>query len=192
MSLKQVLAERSGGGCELCRSIDGPTIYAVPPDISEDSEKNLLVCTNCLEQLNAKTPFSEEHWRCLGECIWSEVEAVKVVSWRLLNFFSNAAWAQELMEQLYLEEESLAWAKKAVLESAASTGSTVTKDNFGNILNNGDSVTLVKDLDVKGANFTAKRGTLVKNITLTNDPGLIEGRVGGVQIVLITKFLKKA
>ncbi|MGL5800184.1 MAG: PhnA domain-containing protein, partial [Plesiomonas sp.] len=56
----------------------------------------------------------------------------------------------------------------------------------------GDSVTLIKDLVVKGANFTAKRGTMVKNITLTSNPEHIEGRVNGVHIVLVAAFLKKA
>ncbi|NBU22117.1 PhnA domain protein, partial [bacterium] len=65
-------------------------------------------------------------------------------------------------------------------------------DSFGNILSNGDSVTLIKDLDVKGANFTAKRGTVVKNISLTADPTQIEGRVNGTQIVLLTQYLKKS
>ena len=55
----------------------------------------------------------------------------------------------------------------------------------------GDSVTLIKDLDVKGGGFTAKRGTLVKNISLTNNPKHIEGKVNGIQIVLVAAFLKK-
>jgi len=50
---------------------------------------------------------------------------------------------------------------------------------------------LIKDLDVKGAGFTAKRGTVVKNITLTDNPLHIEGRVNGVRIVLVADFLKK-
>jgi protein PhnA len=60
------------------------------------------------------------------------------------------------------------------------------------VLVDGDAVTLIKDLDVKGANFTAKRGTLVKGIRLTDDPALVEGRVNGIAIYLKTAFLKKA
>jgi protein PhnA len=55
----------------------------------------------------------------------------------------------------------------------------------------GDNVTLIKDLDVKGGNFTAKRGTPVRNISLTDNPEHIEGRVNGVRIVLLTCYLKK-
>lgn len=67
------------------------------------------------------------------------------------------------------------------------------KDCNGNILAEGDSVTLIKDLKVKGANVTLKRGTVVKNIHLTNDPEEIEGKVEKVKgLVLKTCFVKKA
>jgi protein PhnA len=60
------------------------------------------------------------------------------------------------------------------------------------VLQNGDTVTLIKDLDVKGAGFTAKRGTSVKNISLVEDnPEHIMARVNGSQIVILTKFVKK-
>lgn len=50
------------------------------------------------------------------------------------------------------------------------------KDNNGALLAEGDSVTLIKDLKVKGSSLTLKRGTLVKNIRLTNSASEIEGR----------------
>jgi protein PhnA len=53
-------------------------------------------------------------------------------------------------------------------------------------------VTLIKDLEVKGAGFTAKRGTAVRDIRLTSNPKHIEGKVNGVQIVLVAAYLKKA
>jgi protein PhnA len=67
-----------------------------------------------------------------------------------------------------------------------------TKDSNGTVLAEGDSVTLIKDLKVRGSSQTLKRGTLVKNIRLTNSPGEIEGRAGGSTMVLKTEFLKKA
>ncbi|UYZ57961.1 zinc ribbon domain-containing protein YjdM [Hymenobacter latericus] len=67
-----------------------------------------------------------------------------------------------------------------------------TKDSNGNVLNDGDSVTLIKDLKVKGSSQTLKRGTLVKNIRLTNSPAEVEGRAGGSMMVLRTEFVKKA
>ena len=67
-----------------------------------------------------------------------------------------------------------------------------TKDSNGNILNEGDSVTLIKDLKVKGSSTTLKRGTVVKNIRLTNNPAEIEGCAGRSVMVLKAEFLKKA
>jgi protein PhnA len=66
-------------------------------------------------------------------------------------------------------------------------------DSNGVVLQAGDTVVLVKDLDVKGAGFTAKRGTAVRGISLVADnPEHIEGRVNGQQIVILTKFVKKS
>ena len=66
------------------------------------------------------------------------------------------------------------------------------KDSNGNLLNEGDSVTLIKSLKVKGSASDLKRGQMVKNIRLTSNDEEIEGRVNGVMIVLKTCFLKKA
>ena len=69
----------------------------------------------------------------------------------------------------------------------------IVKDSNGARLADGDSVTLIKDLKVKGTSVTLKRGTLVKNIRLTDDPDLIECNVEKVKgLVLRTEFVKKA
>ena len=65
------------------------------------------------------------------------------------------------------------------------------KDSNGNILADGDSVSLIKDLKVKGSSMNLKRGTVVRKIRLTDVPEEIEGRVDGSEIVLKTCFLKK-
>jgi protein PhnA len=67
-----------------------------------------------------------------------------------------------------------------------------TKDSNGTVLNEGDSVQVIKDLKVKGSSSVIKRGTLVKNIRLTSSPGEIEGKVQKVTMVLKAEFLKKA
>ena len=73
------------------------------------------------------------------------------------------------------------------------SGEIVVKDSNGTALSDGDSVTLIKDLKVKGANTTLKRGTLVKGIRLTNDPAEVECNTKQVKgLVLRTEFLKKA
>lgn len=66
------------------------------------------------------------------------------------------------------------------------------KDSNGNLLKEGDSVTVIKDLKLKGSSTVIKRGTKVKNIRLTEDEEEIEGKVDGSIIVLKTAFLKKA
>lgn len=66
------------------------------------------------------------------------------------------------------------------------------KDTNGNLLNDGDSVTVIKDLKVRGSSDVIKRGTMVKNIRLTDDPAEIDCRVGKTAMVLRTEFVKKA
>ena len=71
--------------------------------------------------------------------------------------------------------------------------SIVVRDSNGTALTDGDSVTLIKDLKVKGTSVTLKRGTLVKNIRLTDDPAEVECNAEKVKgLVLRTEFLKKA
>jgi len=67
----------------------------------------------------------------------------------------------------------------------------IVKDSNGTLLAEGDSVLLTKDLKVKGFNKDLKRGTLIKNIRLTDDPGAIEGKVEGSVLVVKTMYLKK-
>jgi protein PhnA len=66
------------------------------------------------------------------------------------------------------------------------------KDSNGNILQDGDSVTVIKDLKVRGSSDVIKRGTMVKNIRLTDDPTEIDCRVNKTAMVLRTEFVKKA
>ena len=92
---------------------------------------------------------------------------------------------------LYLDDASLAWAK-ATGDAANDEDTVKHVDSNGAVLEAGDTVTLLKDLDVKGANFTAKRGTAVRGISLVADnPEHIEGRVEGQRIVILTRFVKK-
>ncbi|MDD4505684.1 MAG: alkylphosphonate utilization protein [Sulfurospirillaceae bacterium] len=68
----------------------------------------------------------------------------------------------------------------------------MAKDSNGNVLNDGDSVTVIKDLKVKGTSATLKRGTLVKNIRLTDNEDEIECNADKIKgLVLKTCFLKK-
>lgn len=177
--------------CELCAAQGEMLSYEVP---ALSREENLLhLCNDCWQQIHHPSSIDAQHFRCLSESMWSERAAVQVLSWRLLHYLRNESWASELLEQLYLEENYLNLAKSVLFESNQTEVESVSRtvDSLGNLLAEGDSVTLIKDLEVKGANFTAKRGTLVKKISLTDNPLHVEGRVNGMQIVLVSKFLKK-
>ena len=95
-------------------------------------------------------------------------------------------------------EEARAWLQLIVttLESRSqnseSDSSEVTKDSNGTPLTEGDSVTVIKDLKVKGGSSDLKRGTMIRKIHLIGDPDNIECRVDGSTLVLKTMFLKKA
>ena len=192
MNKKDSLLSRSHSKCELCSSDSNLAVYDVPPVSDASAEQAVMVCEECLGQIQTPENMNANHWYGLKESMWSEVPAVQVMAWRLLKRLDDQSWAQDLLSQLYLDEETLKWAEAVDADESPNESGVLTKDSNGNILADGDAVTLIKDLEVKGANFTAKRGTTVKGITLTSNPEQIEGRVNGTQIVLLTRFLKKA
>ncbi len=183
------LRERSGGKCELCGRETELTVYTVAPESHVDNK--VAICKSLIGQLAGTEPLNPEAWRFLPDAMWSEVPAVQVLAWRMLNRLKGESWATDALDILYLDDETLAWAK-AVDAPEEPIEATVHKDAFGNILQNGDSVVLTKTLDVKGSSLSAKLGTVVKNIRLVEDnPEQIEGRVEGQLIVILTKYLKK-
>tara|TARA_B100001989_G_scaffold238530_1_gene202033 strand:- start:239 stop:808 length:570 start_codon:yes stop_codon:yes gene_type:complete len=174
--------------CELCTSTDDLQPYLVEPVRDGGSvEDAVLICGTCAAQLADGATLDPRHWFGLQETIWSEVAAVQALSWRLLDRLRGEPWAADVLGSAWLEEDVAAWAKAGEEAEEA----LVVVDSNGTALADGDSVTLIKDLNVKGANFTAKRGTMVKGIRLTADPGLVEGRVNRTAIYLKTEFLKK-
>lgn len=190
--VEKSLTDRAGSKCELCGGTAGLQAMPVPAMTTSAPEGNVLVCEECAPQIAGEAALDEKHWYCLREAVWSEVPAVQVVSLRLLRRLDGAAWAQELLEQVYVTDEVQAWLDAGPAGPAEeSDAEAPTLDSNGAPLAEGDSVTLIKDLDVKGAGFVAKRGTVVKNIRLTGDPEHIEGKVSGTVLVLKTKFLKK-
>lgn len=192
MSLLNTLMSRAHSQCELCASTNNVSMYEIPPVTKVNETTALIVCETCKSQIENPSTIDANHWRCLNESMWSEFQPVQVMAFRMLTLLKEEAWARDLLEQLYLDESILEWAKAGLPEEEEVDSSAPTLDSNGTRLAEGDSVTLIKDLEVKGGGFTAKRGTLVKNITLTNNPKYIEGRVNGIQIVLVAAFLKKA
>ncbi|KRT56125.1 putative Zn-ribbon-containing protein [endosymbiont of Ridgeia piscesae] len=192
MSTEKALHARSESKCELCGATEGLEVYAVPPTSTGGVDECVLICNSCSEQIENPDRVDVHHWRCLNDSMWSQVPAVQVMAWRMLARLSGEGWPQELLDMLYLDEETLAWAQ-ATGEGENDESDVRHLDSNGALLEVGDTVTLIKDLNVKGANFTAKRGTAVRGISLVADnPEQIEGRVNGQQIVILTKFVKRS
>jgi protein PhnA len=166
--------------CPLCAA-DAP--LAPHPVPGGPADATATICATCATQING-TP-DPNHWRGLASAMWSEEPAVQVLAARMLARLSDEDWARDLADQLYLDDDTRAWADNVAQTSAH-------KDSNGTPLAAGDTVVLIKDLPVKGAGFTAKRGTAVRGISLVADnPAHIEGRVEGQRIVILTQFVKK-
>lgn len=193
MTLKEELLARSGGTCELCNGDGALAAYPVPPESGEEVDRCVFLCTTCSQQAGGDAPIDAEHWRALTDVMWSTTPAVQVMVWRMLQSLRAHAWAAEALEMLYLDDETRSWAEAAPIVAAASTEEVVHRDANGTALEPGDTVTLIKDLNVKGAGFTAKRGTAVRGIGLVRENAAhIEGRINGQQIVILTEFVKKS
>jgi len=192
MRTEKTLHTRSESKCELCGAPENLGVYEVPPSSNGSADECVLLCATCCSQIENPEKIDVHHWRCLNESMWSQVPAVQVMAWRMLKRLSGEGWAQGLLDTLYLDDETLAWAQ-ATGEGESQEAAIKHLDSNGAVLATGDTVTLIKDLDVKGANFTAKRGTVVRGISLVADnPGQIEARVNGQRIVILTQFVKKA
>lgn len=191
MKLVELLEARSGKVCELCGSDNNLKPYEVPPSSDSTIDDTILACEKCRMQLEKKEELDSAHWSILSTSMWSEVPAVQVVSWRMLNRLRHESWAAENIDMMYLTDEQLAWAK-ATGDHENDSSVDLHKDANGHTLQNGDSVVLVKTLDVKGSTINAKMGTVVRNIRLVPDnTEQIEGRVEGQLIVILTKYVRR-
>ncbi|MGP6089434.1 alkylphosphonate utilization protein [Antarctobacter jejuensis] len=167
--------------CALCKAADATPVAVTPRD------ETVALCAICLDGVESG-PKDGPHWQCLNEAIWSTTPAEQVLAYRLLKRL-DAAWANDVLDMAYLEPEVQEWAEAGL----PSGDEIVHRDCNGTILQNGDNVTLIKALPVKGAGFTAKQGTAVRKISLEADNAEhISGRVEGQRIVILTKFVKKS
>lgn len=191
MNIEKELHSRSGSVCELCGADNNLKSLEVKPS-NGTVDQHILVCNTCNNQIENPEQVDANHWRCLNDSMWSTVPAVQVMAWRMLNRLRVEGWPQDLLDMLYLEEDTLEWAK-ATGEGEDDEDVVKHIDSNGAQLQAGDTVTLIKDLNVKGGGFTAKRGTAVRNISLVSDNAEhIEGRVEGQHIVILTKYVKKS
>jgi protein PhnA len=164
--------------CQLCGSEEGLTAYTVAP-----KDETITICSTCAASIEDPTK-NEKHWNCLHDSMWSTEPAVQVMAFRLLTKLG----AQDQLDMMYLEDDVKGWAE----EGMADANTEPTRDSNGTLLEAGDAVSIIKDLPVKGAGFTAKQGTTVKNIQMVpGDPLHIQGRVNGTKIFILSKYLKK-
>lgn len=185
--MEKKLSSRSNGSCELCTSTETLKPFIVAPKQGTNIDEMIHICSTCKDQLDGQQELNPNHWRCLNDSMWSEVDAVKVVAWRMLNQLKAEGWPNDLLDMFYMEDETMKWAKEGQAESGQKH-----LDSNGVELQTGDSVVLIKDLKVKGGGFTAKRGTAVRNIRLVHDnTEHIEGKVDGQTIVILTQYVKK-
>ncbi len=189
MNLEVALTERSNGVCELCGSNESLSVYTVPPKSGVHLDEVVHACGACSGQLNNPDQVTANHWRCLNDSMWSEVAAVKVVAYRMLHTLRDEGWPADLLDMMYMEDAVLEWAKEGISDNE---DAVIHRDSNGVVLAAGDSVVVIKDLNVKGSSIVAKRGTAVRNIRLVHDnPEHIEGKVDGQNIVILTKYVKK-
>ncbi len=188
MALKDDLKTRSGGGCEVCGGAERVSVWTLPPFEAGDAQASVLLCGACRFGAKGEAALEGPGWRLLGDAVWSEIPAVQALAWRMLHRVEQS-WGQDLLDVASLNEETMAMA----IAGMATDDGPVHLDTHGTQLSAGDTVTLTKDLNVKGTGFTAKRGTAIRSIALVaEDAGQIEGRVNGQRIVILTQFVKKA
>lgn len=190
MATESELLARSAGQCELCKASEGLSVYSVPASEGR-GEAGVIICATCVQNIETNVAdMSLDHWRCLSDSMWSTVPAVQVLAWRILKRVSAQSWAQDLLDMLYLDEFSLEWAEAGM--GSFQDDVVQALDSNGALLKSGDNVTIIKDLNVKGMSFVAKRGTVVRGISLTDNPEHIEGRVNGTRIVILCCYVKKS
>ncbi|TDE07562.1 PhnA domain-containing protein [Flavobacterium sandaracinum] len=191
MSVERELNKRSGSKCELCGATENLKVYEVLPTKKGGIDESILACSTCINQIENPETVDLNHWRCLNDSMWNENAAVQVVAWRMLSRLRASGWPQELLDQMYLDEDTLTWAQ-ATGEGEEEENKVIHRDSNGVILEIGDSVVLIKDLKVKGSSMVAKQGTAVRNIRLDHENAeYIEGKVDGQTIVIITAYVKK-
>ncbi|MCK6639278.1 MAG: PhnA domain-containing protein [Bacteroidia bacterium] len=185
MSISKELNERCQGNCEICSSAPAVNEYIVSPKKGTSINDNVALCAGCNAALdasnyNALKGFAEGS-------IWNPVAPLQALSYRIIQGAAGEEEAVSAASSAGLDEEVIQWGASALIQAP------VHKDAFGNVLENGDNVVLTQALDVKGTNFTASKGTVVKKIKLVSDNHEhIEGKINEQSIVILTKYVKKS
>lgn len=185
MSLPEQLKNRCENICELCSTNEATHAYTVSPKDDNNIENQVAICDTCLQHIQAET--FDNYWQFLEGSIWNPVASVQALSYRIIAQCKDENWASDLLSTVDIDDNIIQWANSA-FEKA-----DVHKDAYGNILESGDTVVLTQALNVKGASFSAAKGTVVKRIKLVHDnTEQIEGKINDQTIVILTKYVKKS
>ncbi len=187
MSIETTLLERASHQCELCSATDILVPFVVAPHTQLTVDHGVILCETCQTQVEDADKMDVNHWRCLNDSMWSQTPAVQVLAWRQLTRLSSESWAQDLLDMMYMEEETKLWAEQGMENDGKKH-----QDCHGAPLAKGDTVTIIKDLPVKGSSMVVKQGTMVRSIGLAqDDPELFSGKVEGQQMWLRCEFCRK-
>lgn len=188
MSTEATILERCDSKCELCGSDSPLSSFVVAPHSQVTVDHAVMLCDTCKNQIESPDTMDANHWRCLNDSMWSQVAPVQVMAWRQLKRLSaNESWATDLLDMMYMEEDIARWAEIGMDEDGQKH-----VDCNGAELKAGDSVTIIKDLPVKGSSMVVKQGTMVRNIGLAKDDvDLFSGKVDGQSIWLRCEFARK-
>lgn len=171
------LMTHAGGRCEFCGACAGAG--AGLGGVELPTAGAILLCP----AFRGDRAAAADHWRCHAGAAWSDEPVVQWAVWRRLGSL-DADWAVVARAEMVLLPEVQGWIDLP--------GAVEHRDSNGERLVTGDTVVWIKDLVVKGTNFTAKRGTEVRGIALVADNGTqVEGRVEGQRIVILAAFVKK-
>ncbi|WP_118949701.1 PhnA domain-containing protein [Taibaiella helva] len=183
--ITDLLRQRCNGTCELCATENATIAYAVSPKNNDSTNNEVAICTTCLSSLD--DAGSAQHWQCLAGSIWNTEPSVQALSYRILYRYKDQEWASDIIGSVELDEAVASWALSAYQVKE------VHRDSNGNELLNGDTVVLTQGLNVKGANFMAPKGTIVRRIRLVPDnTDQIEGKINEQTIVILTKYVRKS
>ncbi|WP_342590433.1 hypothetical protein [Abyssogena phaseoliformis symbiont] len=109
MDTEQILLSRSQSKCELRGNEHDLSVFAVMPLDNSDNQ-SILICNICHNFIDDPKQGNINHWHCLNDSMWSPIAAVQVVAWRILTKLSSEGWPQDLLDMLYLDDETLIWA----------------------------------------------------------------------------------
>ncbi|KQH87584.1 PhnA domain-containing protein [Vibrio sp. Vb2880] len=187
MSTEATLLTRCESKCELCAAESPLSPFVVAPHTQVTVDHAVMLCDTCKGQIEDPDTVDANHWRCLNDSMWSQVAPVQVLAWRQLKRLATTeGWAQDLVEMMYMEEETQKWAEIGMDDDADKP-----LDVNGVELKKGDDVTVIKDLPVKGSSMVIKQGTAVRGIALTDDPKHIQGKVNGQTMYIIAEYCRK-